>query len=66
MTELQNALACAARIFELIDEEPQTPDKADAVVLENAKGNVRLEDVCFSYVPDKELIKHFNLEVKPG
>lgn len=66
VTELQNALACAARIFELIDEEPQTPDKADAVVLENAKGNVRLEDVCFSYVPDKELIKHFNLEVKPG
>lgn len=66
VTELQNALACAARIFELIDEEPQTPDKADAVVLENAKGNVRLEDVCFSYVPDKGLIKHFNLEVKPG
>ena len=66
VTELQNALACAARIFELIDEEPQVPDAADARVLEHAKGNVKLENVYFSYVPDKKLIEDFNLEVKPG
>ena len=66
VTELQNALACAARIFELIDEEPQLPDSDTALVLEKAQGNVRLEDVNFSYVPDKELIRNFNLEVKPG
>ncbi len=66
VTELQNALACAARIFELIDEEPQVPDAADAKVLEHAKGNVKLENVYFSYVPDKKLIENFNLEVKPG
>ena len=66
VTELQNALACAARIFELIDEEPQVPDAADAKVLEHAKGNVKLENVYFSYVPDKKLIEDFNLEVKPG
>ena len=66
VTELQNALACAARIFELIDEEPQLPDSDTAHVLEKAQGNVRLEDVNFSYVPDKELIRGFNLEVQPG
>lgn len=66
VTELQNALACAARIFELIAEEPQVPDKEDALVLEYAKGNVKLENVNFSYVPEKKLIQNFNLEVKPG
>ncbi len=66
VTELQNALACAARIFELIDEEPQLPDSDTALVLEKAQGNVRLEEVNFSYVPDKELIRGFNLEVQPG
>ncbi|MGN0403010.1 MAG: ABC transporter ATP-binding protein [Acetatifactor sp.] len=66
VTELQNALACAARIFELIDEKPQVPEIENAYVLENAKGNVKLENVCFSYVPEKKLIENFNLEVKPG
>lgn len=66
ITELQNALACAARIFELIEEEPQIPDAADAVVLENASGKINLEHVCFSYVPEKKLIEDFNLAVKPG
>ena len=66
VTELQNALACAARIFELIAEEPQVPDKEDALVLEHTKGNVKLENVNFSYVPEKKLIQNFNLEVKPG
>ena len=66
VTELQNALACAARIFELIEEEPQVPDAADAKVLTDATGNVALENVHFSYVPDKKLIQDFNLTVKPG
>ena len=66
VTELQNALACAARIFELIDEEPQVPDADTAYVLEKAQGNVELENVNFSYVPDKELIRNFNLKVEPG
>ena len=66
VTELQNALACAGRIFELIDEKPQIPDAPDALVLENAKGNVKLEQVCFGYVPERQLIQNFNLEVKPG
>lgn len=66
VTELQNALACAARIFELIDEEPQIPDSDTAKVLTDARGNVALEKVYFSYVPDKKLIENFNLEVKPG
>lgn len=66
ITELQNALACAGRIFELIEEEPQIPDAADAAVLEEVKGNVELEHVYFSYVPDKKLIEDFNLKVKPG
>lgn len=66
VTELQNALACAGRIFELIDEKPQIPDAEDALVLEQARGNVKLQDVCFGYVPEKQLIQNFNLEVKPG
>lgn len=66
ITELQNALACAARIFELIDEEPQISDSEEALVLEDAKGNVSLSNVYFSYVPDKKLIENFNLTVKPG
>lgn len=66
VTELQNAIACAARIFELIDEEPQAPEAENAKALENARGNVKLENVYFSYVPDKKLIENFNLEVKPG
>ena len=66
ITELQNALACAARIFELIEEEPQIPDSADAVVLKNVSGKVNLSDVSFSYTPDKKLIENLNLDVKPG
>lgn len=66
ITELQNALVCASRIFELIEEEPQIPDADDARVLEDAQGNVSLEDVYFSYVPEKKLIQDFSLSVKPG
>lgn len=66
VTELQNALACAARIFNLIEEEPQTPDREDATVLTSVTGKVELCDVSFSYVPDKKLIEHLNLLVKPG
>ena len=66
VTELQNAFVCAGRIFELIDEEPQVPDAADARVLEEAQGNVELKDVYFQYVPEKKLIQNFNLQVKPG
>ena len=66
VTELQNAFVCAGRIFELIDEEPQVPDAADARVLEEAQGNVDLRDVYFQYVPEKKLIQNFNLQVKPG
>lgn len=66
VTELQNAFVCAGRIFELIDEEPQVPDAADARVLEEAQGNVDLKDVYFQYVPENKLIQNFNLQVKPG
>ena len=66
ITELQNALACAARIFELIEEKPQEPDAENAMVLENAEGEVNLDHVSFSYVPDKKLIEDLNLSVKPG
>lgn len=68
VTELQNAMACAQRIFELLDEEERTPDKADARVLteEQVDGTVEISDVSFSYVPDRKLIEHFNLSVKPG
>ena len=66
ITELQNALACAARVFELIEEQPEIADKPDAVVLDNADGSISLENVYFSYTKDKELITDFNLNVKPG
>ncbi|MBO5474057.1 MAG: ABC transporter ATP-binding protein [Lachnospiraceae bacterium] len=66
VTELQNALACAARIFALIEEEAQTPDGDDARVLAAVSGRVDLEHVAFSYVPEKQLITDFNLSVKPG
>lgn len=66
VTELQNALACAARIFELIEEKPQVADKENAVELRNVSGKVDLEEVSFSYVPDKKLIEDMNLHVKPG
>ncbi len=66
VTELQNALACAARIFELIEEEPQVPDCEGAVVLGNVEGRVDLQHVDFSYVPDKKLITDFNLSVRAG
>ena len=66
VTELQNALACAARIFELIEEEPQTPDAEDALVLTEPDGTVELSHVSFSYVPERKLIEDFNLAVKPG
>ena len=66
VTELQNALACAARIFALIEEEPQVPEKEDAKVLHDVEGRVNLEHVAFSYVPEKELITNFNLSVQPG
>lgn len=66
ITELQNALACAARIFELIEEEPQVPDAADALELTDPDGSVTLSQVSFSYVPERKLIEDFNLSVKPG
>lgn len=66
VTELQNALACAGRILDLIEETPQVEEDADAVTLNHAKGNVTLEHVDFSYVKDQHLIKDFNLVVKPG
>ncbi len=66
VTELQNALACAARIFELIEEEPQIPDREGAAVLTDVEGRVDLQHVEFSYVPDRKLITDFNLSVRPG
>ena len=66
VTELQNAIACAARIFELIDEPAEQPDAQDALDLVHADGYVRLDDVSFSYRPDQNLIEHFNLSVSPG
>ncbi len=66
ITELQNALACAARIFELIEEEPQIPDRENAVLLNGVQGKVDLTHVAFSYVPDKKLIENLNLYVTPG
>ncbi len=66
ITELQNALACASRIFELIEEEAQIPDKDGAIVLTNAEGRVDLDHVAFSYVPDRRLIEDLNLHVNPG
>ena len=66
ITELQNALACAARIFELIEEEPQIPDAEDARVLTDVEGAVSLNNVSFSYSKDRKLIEDLNLDVKPG
>lgn len=66
ITEIQNAIACAARIFELIEEEPQIPDSDNAVTMPAVKGNIDLEHVYFSYVPDRPLIEDFNLKVKLG
>ena len=66
VTELQNALACAARIFELIEETPQIPEPKNPCVLQNVKGRLSLCDVSFSYVPERKLIEHFNLAVQPG
>lgn len=66
ITELQNALACAARIFELIEEPSEQPDAWDAVELTQADGRVDIEDVSFSYVPEQHLIEDFNLHVTPG
>lgn len=66
VAELQNALACAERLFELVEQPPQSPDKADAVALTDAKGNVAMQNVAFSYVKDRELIKNLNLNVKAG
>lgn len=66
VTELQNAIACAARVFELIEETPELPDKADATELENVKGSVEINNLYFSYNPDRELLKNVNINVQPG
>ena len=66
VTELQNAIACAARVFELIEEAPELPDKADATELENVKGSVEINNLYFSYNPDIELLKNVNINVEPG
>ncbi|MGN8887298.1 ABC transporter ATP-binding protein [Blautia sp. HCP28S3_G10] len=64
ITELQNALACAARIFALLEETPESPDPSKTI--SDVKGNVEINDVSFRYVPDKKLIEHFNLHAEPG
>lgn len=66
VTELQNAIACAGRVLELIEETPEIPDSEDAIKLGKADGKVEIEDVYFSYEPNEKLIEHFNLQVKPG
>lgn len=66
ITELQNAMACAGRVFELLDETPQVPEKENAHVLTDTKGAIEIKDVNFSYVKDKTLITNLNLSVKPG
>ena len=66
VTELQNAIACVARVFELIEEAPELPDKADATELENVKGSVEINNLYFSYNPDRELLKNVNINVEPG
>lgn len=66
VTELQNAIACAARVFELIDERCEVAEDADAVVLEKPSGEIKIENVAFSYVPDRKLITDLSLDVKPG
>ena len=64
ITELQNALACASRIFAFLEEAPESPDASGSV--DNVQGEVDIENVCFSYTPDKKLIENFNLHVSPG
>lgn len=66
VTELQNAIACAGRVLDLIEETPEIPDSEDAIKLGKADGKVEIEDVYFSYEPNQKLIEHFNLQVKPG
>ena len=66
VTELHNAIACAGRVLELIEETPEIPDSEDAIKLGKADGKVEIEDVYFSYEPNQKLIEHFNLQVKPG
>ncbi|MGN0320268.1 MAG: ABC transporter ATP-binding protein [Lachnospira sp.] len=66
VTELQNALACAARIFEFIEEDEEIPDSPNSIVIDEVDGTVDLKDVCFSYVPDRKLIENFNLHVDKG
>ena len=66
ITELQNALACAARVFELIHQPSEPADPENAAVLEKIRGDVTIDNVSFSYVPEKPLIRHFNLQVKSG
>ena len=66
ITELQNALACAGRIFALIDEPAQSPEPEKPEALDSVRGEVSLSDVCFSYTPERKLIEHFSLDVKPG
>ena len=66
VTEFQNAIACAQRVFTLIDEEPQIPEPENAVHLTDIDGNVKVENVSFSYLPEQHLIEDFNLEVNPG
>ena len=66
VTELQNAIACASRVFELIEEAPELPDKADATELENVKGSVEINNLYFSYNPDREILKNVNINVEPG
>lgn len=66
VTELQNSLACAARIFEFIEEDEEIPDSPNSIVIDEVDGTVDLKDVCFSYVPDRKLIENFNLHVDKG
>lgn len=66
VTELQTALACAGRVFEFIEQEPQVAEPDNAAVLQAPKGSISMQNVCFSYNPDQKLIQNFNLEVKPG
>ena len=66
ITEFQNALASAARVFEILDETPETADDADAITVDHAEGRVNLSDVSFSYLPDKPLIEHLNVDVAAG
>lgn len=66
ITELQNALTCAGRLFELIDAKPETPDAPDALVLQEARGEVAFDNVSFSYVPEQPLIQNLSLQVKEG